>query len=68
MKAFIYILIATAVALLAYNIYKLDFENIFSKDGTVALIGVVACLCAILLMTILLVSKKIAEKAKNQSK
>ncbi len=68
MKVFIYILILITVGLLAFNIYKLDFENLLSKDGTVALIGVIACLCAILLIGILLISKKIAEKAKNQSK
>lgn len=65
MKIFTYILIAAAAALLTYNITKINFESPLQGDSSVALIGVVACLCAIVLLLILLVSKKIAEKSKR---
>ena len=64
MKAFIYVLIAIATGLLIYNIFKIDFEHPLQGDSTVALIGVLACLCAIVLLTILIISKRIAQKAK----
>ena len=64
MKIFIYILITLAAALLVYNVTKVDFSAPFQGESIVAVIGVVACLCAVLLMTILLLSRKIASKAR----
>jgi len=64
MKVFIYILVTLATALLVYNITKVDFSAPFQGESIVAVIGVVACLCAIVLMTILLLSRKIASKVK----
>jgi len=64
MKIFIYILITLATALLVYNVTKVDFSAPFQGESIVAVIGVVACLCAIVLMTILLLSRKIATKVK----
>ena len=42
-----------------------NFQNIYSNDSKIALIGVLACTCAILLLTILNFSKKIKNKTKN---
>jgi len=64
MKIFIYILITLATALLVYNVTKVDFSAPFQGESIVAMIGIVACLCAIVLMTILLLSRKIATKVK----
>jgi len=57
-----YIFIILAIVLLAFNISKLNFGNIYSNDSKIALIGVLACSCAIILLVILHLSKKIKDK------
>ncbi|MAU63367.1 MAG: hypothetical protein CMC38_03325 [Flavobacteriaceae bacterium] len=61
-----YFFIALALIFLGINIYHLDFENFFSEDGKIALIGVVACLIAIVLLLILVYSNKINNKLKEK--
>ena len=61
-KAISIILIAFAIALIAFNVTKLNGENIFEGDSLVALIGIVASLCAIVLLLIYTTSKKIQSK------
>lgn len=65
MKILISILILLGVALIAYNITLIDFNAPFQGDSVVAIIGVVAALCAILLLTIFSLSKKIQNKIKD---
>lgn len=65
MKIFIYILIATAVGIIAYNATKLDAGNLLAGDSSIALFGILSGLCAILVLGILLISKKIAAKSKR---
>lgn len=65
MKIFIYILIALATGLVIFNATKLDFDHLFEGESAVASISVMAGLCAILLLSILLVSKKIAARSKR---
>jgi len=65
MRIFIYILIALASGLVVYNATKLDFGNIFQGDSAVASISILAGLCAILLLGILLISKRIASQSKK---
>lgn len=65
MKIFIYILIALAAGLVVYNATMLDFGNLFQGESAVASISVLAGLCAILLLGILLVSKRIASQSKK---
>ncbi len=65
MKIFIYILIACAAGLVIFNLTKLDFEHLLQGDSYVAVIGVLAGLCAILALGILIISKKIASKARK---
>ncbi|MBL7471859.1 hypothetical protein [Robertkochia sediminum] len=67
MKIFNAILLFAALALIVYNATLIDFNDPFQGDSTVAIIGVVAALCAILLLTILNLSKKIQDKIKNNS-
>lgn len=62
MKYVIYTLIALASILLIYNLTLLDFDNLFAGDSSIALIGVFAALCTIVLMFILLISRKIQRK------
>jgi divalent metal cation (Fe/Co/Zn/Cd) transporter len=65
MKLFIYILIVVALGLTAYNVTLLDFENLLEGNSKTALIGICASLCVVVLMLILLVSKKIEQKSKS---
>ncbi|PZD78514.1 hypothetical protein [Mesonia sp. K7] len=62
MKYLIYFLIISAAALLIYNATLLDFSNLFGEESSVALACVLACLCVIVLMFILLVSRTIKQK------
>jgi|TARA_B110000438_G_scaffold181534_1_gene173437 FtsH-binding integral membrane protein len=57
-----YILLIIALILLGFNIYNLDFQNLLSDDGKVAIIGVLGCLVAIVLLLILNSSSKIKNK------
>ncbi|UNY99578.1 hypothetical protein MQE36_04340 [Zhouia spongiae] len=66
MKILISILILLAVALIAYNVTLIDFSEPFKGDSVVAIIGVIASLCAILLLTIFTLSKKIQDKIKDK--
>ena len=61
-KTFSIVLIILALALIAYNVTLVNFENPFQGDSTVALIGIVASLCAIVLLLIFMTSKKIQNK------
>jgi hypothetical protein len=62
MKYFTYIFLVIAIILIAYNVTFLDFSNVTEGQSGVALIGIVAAVCAILLILILRTSKKIAKK------
>lgn len=66
MKILRYSIALAALALLIYNGTKLDFENILEGDSQVALIGIVAAACVILLMLILNTAFKIKEKDKRR--
>ena len=66
MKIFTYILSLIALGFVIYNLTKVDFQDPFVGDSVVALITVVAGLCAILLLTILRVSKKIETLSKRR--
>lgn len=62
MKVFKIILAVLAIVLLIYNLTIIDFSNPFNKESTIAIIGVVACICALLLLAILNISGKIKRK------
>lgn len=65
MKLFTYITTILAVALIIYNAGKLDFSALFQGESIVAMITILASLCAIALVHILRVSKKIEAKTKG---
>lgn len=54
-----------AVALVVFNITLLDFKNLTEGNSMVALIGIVASICAILILLIFRMSKSIVEKTKD---
>ncbi|MGW9684774.1 hypothetical protein [Flagellimonas sp. 2504JD1-5] len=64
-KTLIIILIILAVGLISYNVTLVDFEAPFKGDSTIALIGILASLCAIVLLLIFMTSKKIDKKIKD---
>ncbi len=59
------ILVILALALIAYNTTLVDFENPFQGDSTIALIGILASLSAVILLLIFNASKKIDDKLKE---
>lgn len=65
MKIFTTILIVLAIALIAYNFTLIDFNAPFEGDSVVAIIGIVAALCAVVLLIIFNISKKIQDKIKD---
>ncbi|MBU3680680.1 MAG: hypothetical protein FGM16_01925 [Flavobacterium sp.] len=64
MKIFTSVLIILALGLLIFNITQLDFNH-FTENNKIALIGIFASFCAILILLIFRLSKKIEEKTKN---
>lgn len=61
-KTFNIILIVLALALVAYNVTMIDFDSPLEGDSTVAFIGILAPLCAIVLLLVYRTSKKIQQK------
>lgn len=65
MKIFTTALICIAIALIIFNMTLLDFNNPLEGNSMVALIGIVAAFCAVFILLIFKMSKKIDEKIKN---
>ena len=59
MKLFIPIASVIAIALIIFNATKLNFEALFEGESFTAVITIVAALCALVLLQILRISKKI---------
>ena len=64
MKIFTSILVVLALGLIIFNITLLDFNQLFDGKNSIALIGIVASICAVLILLIFKVSKKIEERTK----
>ena len=56
------VLIVIGILLIAYNVTLLNFENLLKGDSLIALIGILAALCAIVLILIFITAKKIEKK------
>lgn len=65
MKIFTIILIVLASALIVFNITLLDFNNLLKGDSLVGLIGIMASVCAVLILVIFRMSKAIQDKSPN---
>lgn len=61
-KIFLIVLLAVALALIAYNATKIDFQQPLAGDSLIALIGIAASLCAVVLLLIYNTSKRIQKK------
>ena len=62
-KFFIYLW--NNLALIVFNLFQIDYSNPFEGNSTIAIIGVVAGICAILLLVLLRFSKMIEEKTRQ---
>lgn len=56
------VLIVLALALIIYNVTLVNFENPLEGNSIIAIIGILASLCAIVLLLIYVTSKKIQKK------
>ena len=66
MKIFTYILIVLAIGLIIFNITLLDFNHLTDGNSMIAIIGIVASICAVLILLIFKMSKSIVDKMQNQ--
>ncbi|MBA4152723.1 hypothetical protein [Flavobacterium sp.] len=66
MKLFTSILLVLAFGLIIFNLTQLDYANLFAQESMIALIGIVAAFCAILILLIFRMSKTIEDKLKDQ--
>lgn len=62
-KTLMIILMVLAIVLISYNVTLVNFDNLLEGNSAIALIGIVASLCAIVLMLIFIASKKIQDNS-----
>ena len=67
MKYFTILVTIVATALIIYNAQMLDFNNIFEGQSIIALITILACLCAIAILQVLRLSKRVDDKLKGRN-
>lgn len=67
MKIATIILTVIAVALIAFNATKLNFDNLLNGESFTAVLTIISALCAILLLQILRISKKIERLQKKRT-
>ena len=65
MKYFSGVLIVIAVAVIIYNSTLINVDAPFEEESLIALIGIVSALCAILLLVVFMLSRKIQRKIKK---
>lgn len=66
MKIATIIICTLAIALVIFNLTKVNYNAPLQGESTVALITILASLCAILIMLILNISKRIEKKTKER--
>ncbi|WP_338357843.1 hypothetical protein [Yeosuana marina] len=67
MKIVTIILSIIAIALIVFNVTKININTPFEGESVIALITMLAALCALILLQILRISKRIEQKVKNKS-
>lgn len=65
MKIFRYVLMILAVVLFIYNVTKLNKDALFEGESKVAIIGMLAAACVLVLLIILELSFKIKKSIKK---
>ena len=66
MKIFTWIISIIALALIVFNATKLNFDALLEGDSFTAIITIITALCAIILLQILRISKKIETLSKKR--
>ena len=66
MKIFTIILSVLSIILIGFNSTKIDLNNPVSGESAIALITILAALCAIILLQILRISKRIEAQVKKK--
>lgn len=66
MKIFIWVLTIISVGLVIFNTTKLNFSALLTGESQTAVITIVSAFCAIFLLQILRISKKIETLSKKQ--
>ncbi|WP_411029545.1 hypothetical protein [Spongiimicrobium sp. 3-5] len=64
-KSLTIILILLGLGLIAYNFTLVNFDDPLEGDSIIAVIGILASLCAIVLLLIFVASKKIQRKVEK---
>lgn len=64
MKILTTVLSVIAGGLIIFNLTKIDTDHLFEGESVIALITIFAALCAILLLQILRISKRIESQSK----
>ncbi len=67
MKILTIVLSIIALGLIIFNATKLDFNHLFKGESMVAVIVILASLCAVILLQILRTSKKIEVLSKQKN-
>ena len=66
MKLFTNILVVIAIGLILFNFSLVDYKNPFEGNSMIAVIGIAASFCAILILLIFRLSKTIEEKMNDK--
>ena len=61
-KILLIVLLLLALGLIAFNVTLIDFEHPLEGESLIALIGILAALCAIVLLLIYQTSRRIQKK------
>ncbi|MDC3132698.1 hypothetical protein OA501_00605 [Flavobacteriaceae bacterium] len=67
MKITLRIFLLIALGMMLFNIYQINWEAPLVEKSAIAVIGTIASASAFLLISILILSRKVAEKLKNKS-
>lgn len=67
MKTFTYLFFVLALVLIGVNVYMVDFKNPLEGQSLIAIIGILAILCAVVIILIFNISKSIDKKIKKNS-
>lgn len=59
---------ALSVLTLIFNVTYLDFNNLFAGDSQIAIIGILASACVLVIILILLTSKAIEKKYRESDR
>lgn len=64
MKIFTYVIIVLSLITIVFNATKVSLEKPFEGESTIAIIGIVASFCAIVLVSLFAVARKVVAHTK----